>query len=39
MDAKSLVLERKIVLAIFDKTIRMIDFAMSKNGVLVFRGD
>jgi hypothetical protein len=39
VDAKSLVLERKTVLAIFDKTIRMIDIAMSKEGVLVFRGD
>jgi len=39
MDAKNLVLKRKIVLAMFDKTIRMIDIAMSKGGVLVFRGD
>jgi hypothetical protein len=38
-DAKHLVLERKIVLAIFEKTIRMIDIALSKGGVLVFRGD
>jgi hypothetical protein len=38
-DAKRIDLERARVLAIFDKTIGMIDFALSKGGALVFRGD
>lgn len=39
MDTKSVDLERKTVVAILDKTIQMIDIAISKGGVLVFRGD
>jgi hypothetical protein len=38
-DAKTVVLERKSVLAIIDKTIAMIDLAVSKGGAVVFRGD
>jgi hypothetical protein len=38
-DAKTVVLEREQVLAIIDKTIAMIDIAVSKRGVVVFHGD
>jgi hypothetical protein len=38
-DAKTVVLERRKVLAIIDKTIAMIDIAASKGGAVVFRGD
>jgi hypothetical protein len=39
LDAKRVVLERERVMAIIDKTIAMIDIAINKGGVIVFRGD